>query len=467
MPLTRRSFLSAAAAPAIVRRRRPNVVVFMTDDHGPWATSVTGCAEIRTPNVERLAKTGTLFTRAYAATPVCSPSRMTCITGLLPSHHGVQDWLQPADAFGPKSRRWLEGKSPYSDHLRAAGYTLGMTGKWHMGLDDTAQAGFSYWATVPGGGGTFRNASFVRNGETIKTEGFKEDRIGDFALEFLGQQKNRRDPFFLLMPFYAPHTPYDFQPEAARRPYENARFNCYPLNPVHPNQNPGLARHHGNRESMLSYSALITAMDLNVGRVLETLDKMGAREDTTVVFTADQGWNAGHHGVWGKGNGTWPFNLYEEAVGVPMVWSHPGRIPQGERIGPLISHYDLYPTLLDWTGVKAPADSRRPGQSYVPFLRGEEPAWRDAIFFEYSYVRGVRAGRWKLTLRAGGFPGELYDLLYDPEERKNLFADAAHAEIRARLEKQIEEFFRAHGAPPLERWRETTKQDLPKYSNRG
>ena len=106
---------------------------------------------MRTPNVDRLAREGMKFTRAFAATPVCSPSRMTWLTGMLPSGHGVQDWLLPKDAFGPESRRWLEGKTGWSDVLAKHGYTLGMTGKWHMGQDERAQSGFSYWATVPGG----------------------------------------------------------------------------------------------------------------------------------------------------------------------------------------------------------------------------------------------------------------------------------------------------------------------------
>src|SRR5205085_2186691 len=132
----------------------------------------------------KLAHTGARFTRAFAATPVCSPSRLTYLTGVLPSRHTVQDWLRPPDSFGAKSARWVEGLTSYSSLLAKAGYTCGFSGKWHMGHDDTAQEGFTYWATVPGGGGTFKDAEFVRNGERIRKPGFKEDAIGDFALEF-------------------------------------------------------------------------------------------------------------------------------------------------------------------------------------------------------------------------------------------------------------------------------------------
>ena len=453
MGITRRQF---AAAPALLlqRRRRPNLVVLMTDDHGPWATGMSGCASIATPNIDRLAREGVRFTHAFACTPVCSPSRMTWLTGLLPSQHGVQDWLMPEDSYGARSRRWLEGLPTWSEVLASQGYRLGMTGKWHMGMDDTPQAGFSFWATVPGGSGPYRDATFIKNGRPVKTTGFKEDRIGDFAIEFLDQMKGRREPFALLAPFYAPHTPYDFQPLEARAPYENSSFPCFPRLPVHPRQNTGLRRHHNNLESMRSYSALITAMDSNVGRILARLNEIGAREDTTVVFTADQGWNAGHHGVWGKGNGTVPFNLYEEAIGVPLIWNHPGRLPAGTVRDDLVSSYDFFPTLMDWLGLKPPGDSRRTGSSYVKPVRT-----RDRLFFEYAYTRGVRTLSEKLVLRADNLGNEYYDLKADPGETANRYRPGLD------LERSLDRWFQAAGAPPLTQWRTTTRQKLPDYSD--
>ena len=168
--------MAAAGAPfAVTARRgarRPNVVMFMTDDHGAWATGAYGCGDMHTPNIDRLAAGGTWFTRAFACTPVCSPSRMTYMTGTLPSHHHVQDYLLAEDSFGPTSHPWLEGFTPYSEILARNGYTLGMCGKWHMGADDKAQVGFSYWASVPGGGGPYQDPTFVHNGMTRRIEGF-------------------------------------------------------------------------------------------------------------------------------------------------------------------------------------------------------------------------------------------------------------------------------------------------------
>jgi choline-sulfatase len=461
--ITRRLFLaSLAAAPP----RRPNVVVFMTDDHGAWATGTYGCGEMVTPNVDALAKAGVRFTRAFACTPVCSPSRVTYITGRIPSTHGVQDWLRPEDSFGPTAKRWLDGHLTYTELLAKAGYQCGMVGKWHMGEDERAQRGFSYWATVPGGGGTFKNAEFVKNGETKVMPGFKEDAIGDFALEFLEQQKGDQ-PFYLHVPFYAPHTPYDFQPEGDRKPYENSTFGCFPDEPEHPSRNYGQRNLQKNQAAKKGYSALITGMDRNVGRILRRLEERGWRENTLVVFTADQGWNAGHHGVWGKGNGTWPFNMYEESIRVPMIWSHPARLRAGQVTTEMVSSYDFFPTILDYVGVAAPVDRRRPGRSYVPLLEGKRVAWRDRLFFEYSNVRGVRTGRYKLVLRTKEWPSELYDLEKDPDERVNRFADVALSAVQKALTTELEGFFKGQGAPPLEQWRGTTKQNLTKYSSTG
>jgi choline-sulfatase len=180
--------------------------MFMTDDHGSWATGAYGCRDIHTPNIDALSAGGVPFTNAFACTPVCSPSRMTYMTGTLPSHHGVQDWLLP-DSFGPTSRRWLEGHLTYTQVLAQNDYRLGMCGEWHMGRDDQAQAGFEYWASVPGGSGPYRDPTFVVNGRSREIHGFKTDAVGDLAIDFLNQKAGR--PFYLLVPFYAPHTPFD------------------------------------------------------------------------------------------------------------------------------------------------------------------------------------------------------------------------------------------------------------------
>ena len=467
--LTRREALATAAAPFVQTRRRgstrPNVVMFMTDDHGAWATGAYGCREMHTPNIDRLAAGGVRFTDAFACTPVCSPSRMTYMTGTLPSRHGVQDWLVPDDSAAPTSRRWLEGHQTYADLLARAGYTLGMCGKWHMGRDAAAQEGFTYWATVPGGSGPYRDPQFVHNGAREKPGKFKTDAVGDYAIDFLDQQKSGH-PFYLLVPFFAPHTPFDYQPEDYRRWYNDSAFHCFPDAPMSPWQNPGLRQMFGKREPKHAYSALISGVDANIGRVLARLDELRLRDDTLVVFTADQGWNAGHHGVWGKGNGTIPFNLYEESLRVPLIWNQPGRIPAGKSPDPLVSSYDYFPTILEYLGVTAKSDPHRVGRSYADFLRGRSPQWRSRLYFEYAHVRGIRTGTLKYLERAEGYPDEMFDLEADRGETRNVIDAPEYRPQREAFHRELTKYFEDQGAPSLEDWRSTTKQTLPAESSK-
>lgn len=462
--MTRRELLAAAPFVQTWRgaRERPNVVFFMTDDHGAWANGCYGAKDILTPNIDALARTGARFTNAFASTPVCSPSRMTYMTGCLPSTHCVQDWLIPEDSYGPKSRAWLDGHLTWPEVLARAGYTLGMTGKWHMGHDDEAQRGFSYWATIPGGGGPYYNNTFVHNGAQKKVEGFKTDAVGDFALDFLSQQKAGQ-PFCLFVPFYAPHTPYDPTPEAYSAPYRDSLHRDYPDLPPRADHNRGTAGHFGSKRSKAGYSSLITAADANIGRVLKRLDEMRVRENTLVIFAADQGWNAGQHGVWGKGNGTVPFNMLEESTRVPMIWNHPGQIRTSTPEA-MVSSYDFFPTLANYLGLALPESKTRVGRSYAGFLRGRAPSkWRTRLYFEYAYVRAIRTGNLKYIERAEGYPNEMYDLEADPGETRNIYGEAGYARQREAFAKELGEFFTSIDAPPLMEWRKTLKQKMTVY----
>jgi hypothetical protein len=190
MAITRRELLGGIAGLAQVRGqasgvRRTNVVFCLTDDHGAWAAGPWGCQEMYTPHLAKLASGGARFDEAYACTPVCSPSRMTYITGRLPSTHGVQDALPRQDIQGPERKRFLDGQPTYTELLARNGYTVGLTGKWHMGDDENAHAGFSSWTTVPGGGGPYKDPEFIRNGKRVKREGYKTDLVTDYAIDFI------------------------------------------------------------------------------------------------------------------------------------------------------------------------------------------------------------------------------------------------------------------------------------------
>jgi arylsulfatase A-like enzyme len=416
------------AAPLAALRSKPNVILFVTDDHGAWAMGQAsgGTGLVKTPNLDRLAQTGTRFENAFAATPVCSPSRMTMLTGKLPSAHGVQDYLEPRDCTGPESRRWLDGHLTFTEVLARRGYDVGLCGKWHMGGDDAAHAGFRYWrATV---GSAYRDPEVCVDGKRERRSGFTTDVTADAAIDFLEQK--RRDPFFLMVAFNAPHTPYDFQPEEDRAAVDLSLLEEFPEPDPVAQQNPQLREHFGRPESVAAYAALVAGVDRNVGRVLAALDRLNLRRDTTVVFTSDQGWNAGQDGVWGKGNGTIPFNLLDGSVRVPMIWNQPGRV----------------------------------GRSYAGAMHGDRmKRWTDRVYFEYAYTRGVRTHLWKYVERAEGWPTELFCMQMANGERVNALRRADYQRWASDLREDLGRFFDRAGAPPLSEWRRTTRQQLPVY----
>ncbi len=187
-------------------------------------------------------------------------------------------------------------------------------------------------------------------------------------------------------------------------------------------------------------------MDAGVGRIVDRVEELGLREDTLIVFTSDNGYSCGHHGFWGKGNGTFPLNMYENSVKVPFIVSQPGRIPQGRVSSAMVSQYDFMPTLLDYLGLPPVQDESLPGVSCLPVWLGERDEARDevVVYDEYGPVRMVRTREWKYVHRYPYGPHELFDLANDPGERRNLVAEPAQAErvaeMRARLARWFERY---------------------------
>jgi arylsulfatase A-like enzyme len=184
-------------------------------------------------------------------------------------------------------------------------------------------------------------------------------------------------------------------------------------------------------------------MDSNVARILAVLDELGLRENTIVVFLADNGFNVGHHGIFGKGNGSFPLNMYEESVKVPFIVSHPGRVPAGRVDSGLVSQYDFMPTILDYLGIDNPEAGRLPGRSFAAALRGEADAGAEevVVFDEYGPVRMIRDREWKYVHRFPYGPHELYHLAADPGEKTNLVEDDGHAAVVTEMRGRLEEWF--------------------------
>jgi len=190
-------------------------------------------------------------------------------------------------------------------------------------------------------------------------------------------------------------------------------------------------------------------MDANVGRLLERLEALGIREDTLVIFVSDNGFSCGHHGFWGKGNGTSPRNMYENSVKVPAILSHPGRIAENRAERRLVSAYDFMPTLLEYLGLPIPEGRNLPGKSFLPILKGESVKEREyvVIYDEYGPVRMVRTKEYKYVYRHAHGPHELYDLVDDPDERNNLVNDCDQQDRIKQLKAMMDDWFTQYVDP--------------------
>ena len=444
-------------------RRPANVVFVLTDDQAPNTLGAYGNAEIRTPNCDRLAGEGARMRNSFCTTPVCSPSRMTLFTGQIPSQHGVHDWISDENE-GAAAVQFLDGQPTLSGELAKAGYRCGLSGKWHMGDSATPQAGFDYWFSMPTGGSRYEDPEMYFRGEKSVYPGYATDVITDKALEFIEQSKD--EPFFAFVSYNAPHTPYAGTPEKYLDLYRDSPFETFPGEPLNEPIAHNLSKNNvGNRESKQHYYAMISAIDHNVGRLARKIDDLGLREDTLIVYLSDHGFLLEHHGLWGKGNTSWPYNMYEGSMLVPALFHHPGRIAAGLEPAFATSFYDFAPTVLDYLGLPA-IEGAKPlaGRSYAAALDGRAVEdWDETVYGEYQYCRMVREPGWKLIHRTEGFPSELYDLQADPGERRNLFGEAAHAEQQNRLEAKLHQWFSSLGCGDRELWKRAKQRRLPSY----
>lgn len=429
----------------------PNIVVVMSDDQGPWALGAAGNQEIRTPVIDALAARGIRLSRFFCASPVCSPARASLLTGQIPSQHGVHDYLDGAHA-GPESIDYLGATPTFTDALAAAGYRLGLSGKWHLGASDVPRPGFVHWFALHGGGSSYDRALMYRDGVAENVEGYLTDIIADDAISFIEAEAAVAAPFFLAVNFTAPHKPFAGQhPEQFTALYSDCAFESCPQEEPHPwLQTLGGGPIGGEpdaREALIGYFAAVSAMDAAIGRILDTLRAQGIDGDTIVVFTSDNGFNAGHHGIWGKGNGTFPLNMYDESVMVPFVLSAPGRVPEGVVDDALVSAYDFAPTLLDLAGIDPAPFEQGPGRSRAGLLRGDTDADADTevvVHNEYGPVRMIRTADRKYVHRFPYGPHEFYDLEADPGERANLMGDPARAAEVAEMRRRLTDWFITH-----------------------
>ena len=447
-------------------QQRPNILFILSDDQGAWAMGCSGNDELSTPNLDRLAATGVRFENFFCASPVCSPARASILTGQIPSQHGVQDFLRRGNstqlAQDGLEIEYMSGRASYVQMVANNGYVCGLSGKWHLGSSALPQLGFDYWNVHATGGGDYYMAPMIRDGALHQPDGYVTDVITDHALEFLDAQTDSDSPFSLNVHYTAPHAPWGREHHPADlfdAHFENTLFDSVPEEEIHPNQlakEPGAATLgdtlENRRLALSGYFTAIEEMDRNIGRLLDWLEEKGLRENTLVVFNADNGMNMGHHGIWGKGNGTFPPNMFDTAVKVPTLISRPGHVPQDLICEKLLSQYDFMPTLLGYLGLKVDSDQPLPGRDFSPVLRGESMADDTPIFVldEYGPTRMIRTHSWKYVHRYSDDPNELYDLGNDPLETRNLVDDPKYADRMSAMRADLEAWFDRYVDPRMD-----------------
>ncbi len=425
---------------------RPNIIFILTDDQAPGTLGFEGNRFVHTPNLDRLAREGAYFSRAYVPTPQCAPSRAAILTGLYPHQNGVVSNENPAIR---------EGLATFPRLLIQRGYRCGLVGKWHHGEREKPQQGFDdFWVTFPGYKG-YRNPMLNVNGEKVSHTGIMPKLLTDYAIQFVEQHAD--EPFFLWLAYKTPHAPYEPPPKRFRV----ADPSAIPLPESVSDDLTGKPRVQREsqmhrlfesattaqvKEMLASRYGMISCLDHHVGRLLDTLERLGLESRTLVIYMSDHGLLGGEHQLLEKGSA-----VYEELVRTPLIMRWPGKIRAGTRVDALVSSMDLFPTICNGAG--APVPEGLAGRDLWGLLRGETTSVHDALFFEVAKqrneekaipLRGLVTPRYKYGQYLGD-GGELYDLESDPREMRNLFDEAAHAETAAVLGKKLADWRRETG----------------------
>jgi choline-sulfatase len=429
----------------------PDIILFLSDDHAAWAAGCYGNAQVATPNMDHLANQGVLMLNAFTPTPVCSPARACVFTGRTASQHGVHDFIGTTlDA--EVDHNWVADELLLPELLRRKGYTTNLVGKWHLGQERVAKQGFDYSFTL----GPeypihhFGTRTFYRNAEAVQTEGYLARTITDAAIDCL-RTRDPAAPLFLVIGHYATHSPWQGHPERLAERYrrKNTRDHFPQTNyPFGFQINESLDATRGNpEESLCQYYAGVSEIDESLGTVLDELKAQGRMDSTLVVYTSDHGLNCSHHGLWGKGNATWPLNMLEQSIRVPLIFHHPGLLFGKQRRTEFVDHTDLFNTILDYADAHEPAEAalRRnsPGRSLRPLLSNSpvQDAPRALQFCEYGPVRMARDARYKLVLYPDERHNLLIDLASDPGEERNRYHDPDCRSIREHLSGALAQHF--------------------------
>ena len=440
-----------------VETRRPNVIFILTDNQGAWTLGCYGNPDIRTPHIDRLAAEGTRFTRALSSNPVCSPTRATFLTGLLPSQHGVHSFLDQKYMTGPEAYNTLKEFTSLGEVLRDAGYVCGLSGKWHLGENLKPSEGFTFWVTKPDGSTReFYDQEVIQDGRIREEAGYTTDLWTRKGIQFMEQNKER--PFFLFLAYNGPYSlgPLMLNPARNRHAasYKGRKFLSFPVDAMHPWQNAN-KQFHNQQVAMERLAAETSGVDDGVGEIMAAVKRLGLDENTVVVYAADQGWMGGQNGMWGMGDHFRPTAAHELMMQIPLIFRQPGKIPAGRTNDSIVSNYDFLPTLLAQLGLgdRMPVQPKSPGRDFSAMLRGESSAWDNLMFFEMENTRAIRTDNWKYVARFPNGPFELYDMKQDPRERFNLFGQPGTEGKRIELSRRLDDFFATYADPQYDIWK--------------
>jgi arylsulfatase A-like enzyme len=469
-------------------QKRPNIVFIISDDHAYQAISAYGgrLAEVApTPNIDRIADSGIMFTNCLVTNSICGPSRATILTGKHSHQNGFID-----NTFGSQ---FDFNQQTFAELLQGAGYKTGVLGKLHLGAKPSK--GFDYIDILPGQG-SYYNPVFINEEGQYKMEGYTTEIITEKAIQWMDSIKSDAQPFMLFLGHKSPHRPWQPGPneigmyEGVTIPEPESLFDTYtgdrtvaamnfmsiseamkleqdlkitsgpqggftikqqktwdsiygPINEKFNKENltgKDLTRFKYQRY-MKDYLASVAGVDKGVGEVLDYLNTSGLEENTIVIYTSDQGFYLGEHGWFDK---RW---MYKESLRTPLLVSWPGKIKAGTRTDRMVSNLDFAETFLDIAQTEIPKDMQ--GKSILPILKGEIPEnWREAHYYHYYEhpsehdVRrhyGITTDRYKLIHFYYDLDKwELYDLEKDPNEMQNLYGDSAYAEVKSELHNRLE-----------------------------
>ncbi len=450
-----------------MKKKKPNLLVILVDDLRYDEFGAGGHPYMETPHIDRLAREGALFERAFHTTPICSPNRASIMTGQYASRHGVIDNV---------ARDAMSHRLPnYHLELQKLGYETAHIGKWHMGNDGRPRPGYDHWVSFDGHG-RINDPKLNVNGEYAPHPGYITDLLNAIAVKFVEERRGAR-PWSLFLAHKAVHPDAEqaadgtfamtgyVAAERHRGLYRDAVF------PKKPNMlsyrevvksKPAWAEafelkdapqvramleviHSGGQEEIRERARMMAAVDEGVGLLLQALERSGELDDTAIVFLGDNGYFFGEHGL-----GPERRFAYEEGIRAPFVVRYGKRIKPGTRRSQLVLCQDIAPTLLELAGGKPGPHIQ--GRSLLPLFAGGKAPWRKSILIEYwaenampwlvgMTYKAVRTERYKyihwVNRGRSGELDELYDLQKDPYELKNLAGRPAARPVKARLRAEL------------------------------